>query len=152
MKKHSIQEGFIALTSSIIISLLLMTMVLTVSTSSFYARKGALEGENKRESLGLAESCMNIALLRLAENALYRPALDDDAVQIGDGDCVIDSVETASSVYPKIFDIITKSERLGAFSNIKVSIIMQDPNAPPNISPAPPNIAVLSWEEVATTP
>ena len=151
MKRRRTQEGFIALMSAIIISIILMTMVLTVSTSSFYARFDALGTEGKRESLGLAEGCINVALLRLAQNALYQPALSGDIVAVGDEHCTIDSVTPLSSVYPKTFNIKTRGEQLGAFSNVVAHITMQDPYASPGVSPTPPNIIIDSWEEATTT-
>ncbi|MEK7118387.1 MAG: hypothetical protein AAB869_02145 [Patescibacteria group bacterium] len=128
--------GFIALMSSIIISVMLMTMVLTVSSSSFYARSDTLGRENKRKSLGLAEGCMNIALLRIAQDLLYRGG---DSVDTGDGECSIASFETPLG-YPKTFNIRTWAKRSSAFSNIETSITMQNAG----------NVTVNSWEEVAT--
>ncbi|HEY9585493.1 MAG TPA: hypothetical protein VJJ02_02790 [Candidatus Paceibacterota bacterium] len=136
MYEQNIQQGFIALMSSIIISIILMTMVLTVSTSSFYARFDALGGENKRESLGLAEGCMNLALLRLAEN----PSAPDWSVF--DGDCVVNPPAPPSSGYPKTFDITITAKHFDAFSNIRAEITMQDPES----------LAVSAWEEIPAMP
>ncbi len=64
-------RGFIALTSALIISVVLIGLVATVSASTFFARFDALGGEYKRIASGLAESCANVALLRLAQDYTY---------------------------------------------------------------------------------
>ena len=60
------ERGFIALISAVVMSAILMSLMYTVSASSFYARIDAESIESKRVSLGLAESCINVALLALA--------------------------------------------------------------------------------------
>ena len=148
-RRHKSGAGFVALMSSIIISVMLMMMVFSVSTSSFYARLDAMGKEHKRESLELAESCMNIAFLRLGEDDSWKPAVTGDSVTLGNNTCVIDSVEAFSSGYPKILNIKTRAGRLGAWSNVKAGITIEDPNTPPRTLPAPPRIALNFWEEVA---
>src|SRR5665647_220935 len=69
-------EGFIALMSTVILAAVLMVIVITASFSGFFARFDALASENKRISLGLSESCTNIALLKIAQN--YNYVLEDD--------------------------------------------------------------------------
>ncbi len=60
------ERGFIALTSTIIISAVLIALMAEVDLSSFYALFDALGSESKRASLALAESCVQVALLALA--------------------------------------------------------------------------------------
>ena len=120
-------KGFIALMSSIIISIILLTLVVTVSASTFYARFDALGGETKRESLSLAESCMNMALLRLAQNPLYQPAPSGDTIAVGSKNCIIDQALTTSPGYPKTFSIKTHAGYLGTWSNALASVTVQDP-------------------------
>lgn len=66
MNYNNPQRGFVALISAIVMSAVLMAFMASVGTASFYARFDALGIENKRESIALAESCVDTALLALA--------------------------------------------------------------------------------------
>jgi len=79
-------RGFIALMSVIIISAILLVLVFTLGLSSFFNRFDTLDSENKRVSLGLAESCVNAAMLKIAQNPSYVPAVAGDCVSVG-GTC-----------------------------------------------------------------
>ncbi|MDZ4230111.1 MAG: hypothetical protein U1C53_03145, partial [Candidatus Veblenbacteria bacterium] len=60
---HQQPKGFIALVSALVVSLILSTIAFSVSSSGYFARLGSSTAEYKRVSLGLAESCVNIAML-----------------------------------------------------------------------------------------
>ncbi len=62
------ESGFIALMSTLILTAVLVGVMFTANTSSFYSRYDALGAEFKRVSLGLSESCSNAALLKIAQN------------------------------------------------------------------------------------
>lgn len=66
MKYKNSQRGFIALMSTVVISAILIAMMMSVGSASFYARYDALGIENSRQAEALAQSCINIALLALA--------------------------------------------------------------------------------------
>ncbi len=98
-KKINPERGFIALISTLIITAVLMMALSATSTSSFFARFDALGSEFKRVSLGLSESCLNIALLKIAQNFCYDPIDDLDyvsgkgvKVNVGPDECYISSV------------------------------------------------------------
>src|SRR3989344_2331312 len=57
--------GFIALISAVIISLVLMVVVFSVSTLAFFSRFNQLDSEYKEKSSALAESCVDLAILKL---------------------------------------------------------------------------------------
>ena len=71
MKSHA--RGFVALMSVIIVSAILTTIIFTLGASTFFARFDVLDIENKRESLFLAEACVNAAMLKIARDVSYEP-------------------------------------------------------------------------------
>ncbi len=64
-------QGFIALTSVIIISVLLMGMVLTLNAASYLGRSAILNGEYKNRSREIAEACVDAVRLKLAGDISY---------------------------------------------------------------------------------
>ena len=80
------ESGYIALMSVIIISLILLAFTAVLSMSGYFSRFNALAGEYKRVSLGLAESCVNVALLKIAQNPNYT---GDETVPVGTNNCNI---------------------------------------------------------------
>ena len=71
--KHFNERGFVALMSVIVMSAVLLVLLVTLNTSSFFSRFDALDSENKRVSTGLAESCVSALALKLAQNPNYVP-------------------------------------------------------------------------------
>ena len=88
-------KGFIALVSVLILSAVLALIMFSNSTSSFFASFDALGSEFKRVSLGLSESCVNKALLNIAQDYEYEPEDDGDTVVIEEDkyECIIESIE-----------------------------------------------------------
>jgi hypothetical protein len=132
------QRGFIALVSTIVISFILTALLFTVSTSSFYARADTLSAEAKRISLGLAESCVNVALLSISRNYAYdqvitasggaTTTIGTDAQGIPQV-CVIKSITVASSTpEKKILDIAVQSEYRDTYSNITTRTTVYNPD------------------------
>src|SRR5581483_7697629 len=118
---------FIALMSDIITSAGLIGLVATANLSGFFSRFDSLDTEYKRVAVGLAESCNNIALLRLAENYAYNPT--DDVVQVGLGSCHIKSITPiTSSGTQKLAKIDTWASYNGAFSDLSLTATVQNPN------------------------
>lgn len=83
--KH--QNGFIALTSAIIISVLLLAITVGLGFSSFFTRFNILDSEFKERSLALAEACIDTAILNLAKGLTTT-----GSVAVGTDDCEIISV------------------------------------------------------------
>lgn len=67
------QDGYIALISAIIISAVLLMVVFTTSFTNFFARFNILDSEYKKISGGLAEACMDAAILQLAQDEDWQP-------------------------------------------------------------------------------
>ncbi|MBI3459075.1 hypothetical protein HY061_02330 [Candidatus Azambacteria bacterium] len=122
-------SGYIAIISTIIISLLLMGIIFAVNSSSFLTRSNLLNSEFKEQSFALAEACVDSALLKLAQNASYS---GNENVLIGNDQCSILPMETLSS--QKI--IKTKAILKKAITNLKITV---------NSS----NLSIISWEEVS---
>ena|GEM_PF-2248676 len=88
-KLKAAQGGFIALISTVILTAVLTAAIFATSTSSFFARFDALGNEFKRTSLGLSESCLNVALMNIAEDYDYA---GDETVSIEGDKCYIEGV------------------------------------------------------------
>ncbi len=126
----NIKGGYIALISAIIISFILISLTFTVSASGYFSRANVSNIEYKRVSLGLAESCANAALLKVAQNFYYVPPVGGEIISVGSETCTI---KTASSTAPdatgrKLVYITTQAQYRGAWSNVKVTASAQDPS------------------------
>lgn len=80
------QRGFIALTSAIIISAVLLLLVISGSLTGMYARYDMLDSELKQASAALADSCVEIVRLRIAADARYG---GEETVPVGTESCRI---------------------------------------------------------------
>ena len=87
-------NGYIALISAILITLILITAALAVGLGGFWSRFNILGSEVKAGSTGLAEACLEHARLRLAEEDVYA---GDDTIPVGEAECYIAPVAHCSS-------------------------------------------------------
>ena len=144
-------SGFIALMSVILLSMILFTLTVSLSSSSFSARTNALHNELKRHSVALAESCMYMALLKLTQTYSYSPQPNGDIVHTDTEICTIVNIfhETENTIHhTKKVTILTKGNYNGAFTIMKVSAKITNPYyITPGISP----ITVEIWKEATTT-
>jgi hypothetical protein len=122
--------------SVIIISAILLMYVFVLSSSSFFARFDALDRENKRISLSRAESCVNAALLKIAQNAAYAPSASGDQVTVSGGTCKI-CAGTNSPSGQASEPVITRAVHNGAYTNIRATV-----------SIANGTFTVTDWQEV----
>jgi len=122
-------KGYIAITSAIIISLLLMAITFALSFSSFFGRHNVFDSQTKEISYALAEACAEKALLNLAQSSSYA---GNETITVKSPDtCDILTVETAGS--QKI--IKTRAIFQKTTTNIKVVVNMPGPQ-------------IVSWEEL----
>src|SRR5581483_11572853 len=126
------EGGYIALISAIIITLVLFALTFSVSSSGYFSRFNSLNGELKRVSLGLAESCENVALLKLAQNYDYT---GNETITFGNPplSCTIGTINPApaqrASPVTSINPIILATANYqGAFTKINVGAKIQNPN------------------------
>lgn len=120
-------RGYIALTSAIIISMLIMTIIFSISLAGYFSRSNVLISEYKDASLALAEGCAEKALLKYAEDNSY---VGNEIITINPGQCMILPIEISGN--NKI--VKTKAVVQSATSNIKVIFNGADGT-------------IVSWEE-----
>ena len=75
MDKITNQGGFVALTSTVVIAVLLIAVTLSLNLTGFFARFNVLETEYKERSFSLAEACVQTALLKLAADSFDAESL-----------------------------------------------------------------------------
>jgi hypothetical protein len=101
MAKHlNLQSGYIALTSVIIISLLLITITAAISSANYFSRTNILENEFKIRSGNLAEACVSYARAKLAAGSANY-AGNELSVPVGSSTCSVISVVPTGAVWPK---------------------------------------------------
>ncbi|MEN9390288.1 MAG: hypothetical protein RLZZ283_388 [Candidatus Parcubacteria bacterium] len=125
-------RGYIALISAIIISTVLLTLTTTVSAVNFAGRENALYSEFKHTANGLAESCINQALLNIAADYMYTVTTPTVVTLSGGLECSIESVTFGTETnHQKTFNIRTKGEFRGSYSALEVNADATDPSASP---------------------
>lgn len=129
------RKGFVALITAIILSLILIIITVTLNQSGFFTRSIILDSEYKERSVGLAEACVDVVILKLASNPAYDGVGEPD-ISIGSDKCSIRPIAYPS---PSERRIETRAKLNGATTNLCV-IVNKD------------NLAVLSWNEVPSFP
>src|SRR3989344_8609135 len=135
MSKAKIQDskvnsGYIAITVSIILSVIVVAIAIAFGSSNLLTRSDFLDFNNKQLSFSIARSCLNYALLRLAENSNY---VGNDILNISEQQCTISPIETSGS--NKIIKV--KAQISGATTNFRLTV---------NSS----SLATVSLEELST--
>ena len=123
------QQGYIALTSVIIISILLITISTALSSVNYYSRFNILESEFKQRSLSLAESCVDQALINIVQGVSTLP---NAQVTWNGSNCTINS--STDSGANKI--IKTQGMFQNSYTNLEVVVKVSD-------------LSLVSWQELA---
>lgn len=135
------EKGFIALMSAIVISLLLITLGATLSLTGFFTRFDIADAEYKERSIGLAEACGDLAMVKLAGDINYAVVQSDHTIAVGGDSCSIVSI---SPTPPRSGQITIMTQgifpALGsgpehAYTNIKIVTNASD-------------LSIVSWQEV----
>lgn len=126
--------GYIALISTIIISVLLLTITTALSFSGFFVRFNVLGSEYKEKSNGLAEACGDAALLKLAIDPDPAHAANQ-TVQVGSDSCKILDVVQAGGKYT----IYTQGNFQRSYTNLEILVNDID-------------LSIISWEEIPCIP
>ncbi len=124
---HS-QSGYIAITSATIMLLIILLIVSTLGMSSSFSRTDISLFHFKEQSQALAEGCVEVALLRLAENKNYGGG---ENVTIGSSICRIVSV------------VANGSEKI-----VRAEAEFQETNTNLVVTVSGATLDILSWEEV----
>ena len=91
--RFSNQKGYIALISSFILSGIIITLTFILAGSSLLGRYNTLIANDKKTSRFLAESCLEVARLRLVQNSSYA---GNETVTIGSNTCTIQPIQSAT--------------------------------------------------------
>lgn len=113
--KNTDQDGFIALTSAIIVSAVLLIVTVTLSYSGFLARFNILSSEYKERSAALAEACVDLAILKLADDSGYP---GNETISVGSDSCLIRPMQVSGS--EKIIE--TQAIFQEAYTNLRVFV------------------------------
>lgn len=124
---HS-QSGYVAITSATIMLLIIVLIVSTLGMSSSLSRTDISLFHFKEQSQALAEGCVEVALLRLAENKNYGGG---ENVTIGSSTCRIVSV------------VASGSEKI-----IRAEAEFQETNTNLVVTVKGTTLEIFSWEEV----
>lgn len=90
-------QGFIALITIMIISVVLLATTLTLAERGILYRFSVLDRTNKIISEQLAVACAEVATLLLANNRTYT-ATSSITIPVGDESCTISSITNSASV------------------------------------------------------
>jgi hypothetical protein len=129
------QSGFIAVSSILVISLLLLSVVLALSLKNYFNSQAVLSRELKAQSINAASACVDIARAAIAEGGNY--ASGNSHIYLGlVGECIITSVLPQAG-FPKIIFAQGRyppNKPRQAVTNLKVTIDI--------------NNKIISWKEV----
>ena len=106
------QSGYIALTSAIIISALLLGITVSLSLDGFFARTNIVDATSKEQSSALAEACIQVAILDIAQNTI--PTSFPAVIPVGNSQCSIISINGDA--------IQSQAQVNKAFTNLKADI------------------------------
>ncbi len=113
---RTLVRGYIALVSTLIICAILSALVFTLGTAAYFTRMNSLDEENYVTARTLADSCAQVAFLKLGQGATYRPASTGDLVWVDPTHtCTIDSVAASRSTYTihthaRVLDSVSATE------------------------------------------
>ncbi|MDP1719358.1 MAG: hypothetical protein Q8L24_02960 [bacterium] len=85
------QKGYIAIVSSVIISLVLMIVAISVGSSNLLSRGSVNDFQMKLLSHTIARSCLNHALYRLADSLAYT---GNETVAVSSYSCALSTITT----------------------------------------------------------
>ncbi len=110
-------KGYIAITASVFLALLITVIAVSLGGASFLGRIGSLDFQAKKESFFAVRTCLDKALLELALDSNYA---GNETVQIleGGNQCALFAIE--SSPPNKI--IKARSQVRGATTNLKLTV------------------------------
>jgi hypothetical protein len=132
MKRHSTQNGFIALISILIISAVLLATTLGLAQFGIANRFFILNLEQKASSKKLAEACAHIARIQTYNDPLF---VRDTLLNVPVGDSTCDIV----SITPNGGETVIETSAQTGEAITNLSIVVDNTNG-----------NFLSWEEMPT--
>ncbi len=88
------QDGFVALVSIMIITSLLLVMIISMSTTAFFASASTLEFSDAVIARAKAFNCGEIVLLRLSSNEKFEGSQD---LFVQDQNCEVSNIDKSNS-------------------------------------------------------
>ncbi len=126
------QEGFIALMSILIVSVVLLGATLSLAQFGIASRYFILDLEHKTVSEKLAEACVHIARISVYNDPTYEVDSSDDVrIPVGTKECWIYEIERSGNVSR----VETRGESGKAVTNLRVFVDNTDGD-------------FTSWEEI----
>ena len=133
------KNGFIALITAIVLSVILLTVAVALNQIGFLTRSEVLDSEYKNRSFALAEACVDTALLKLAGNPSYSGG--EPSIAVGSDACAIGVVSqntpsagqttiNTSAVFPA-----TSVTSQNAVTRLQIIVNSSD-------------LSLISWDEV----
>lgn len=98
-----LNEGYIALISAIIISILLITITLGLSFNGFFSRFNVLDSEFKTRGINLAEGCAEIAISKAIVGSDMNSSTSDCSIVRSNFTTTGAIIETQSIINNKIY-------------------------------------------------
>lgn len=88
------KKGYIAITTAIILSLVMMVVAIALGTNNFFTRADVKDFYNKQTTLGMARSCLDYAMLNLAQVPTYT---GNQSISVSGYTCTINTITTSGS-------------------------------------------------------
>ena len=114
--KISKSDGYIAITTSIILSLMMLAVAIALGSSNLFTRLDVVDFYNKQISYGVSRSCLNDALLKLAITPSYT---GNETISISSWQCTIQTITTVGS--NKV--IKARAAIDGATTNLQLTVV-----------------------------
>lgn len=127
--KHPQHKGFMALSTVLILSAILVSIVIGVSIRSISRAMVSLDEEASKRAQVLSESCAEYALIELERTFEYA---GDQSIMIGTDSCTIEPIEGSGNTNRTVY---TESTVSGHISRIRVVV-----------SEISPELIITSWE------
>jgi len=130
--RHNLQpgNGYIAITSAIIVTIIVVSVILTTSSIGYFGRFNVLGTLFKEEGNAFANACADTALLNLALDIDYA---GNETITVASSTCTIMAIETNGDEKT----IKTQAVENDRTSNLKVILDTT-------------NFTIVSWDEVVT--
>ena len=124
-------KGYIAMTSVIIITALLLTVVIALNARGYFGRGIILDSQLKKISRAYAESCVDYAILRYTENPLYTGG---ETINLQPGSCMI---RTLAQIDANTIKIESTASFQDTYTNLRVLVTV-------------PARIIIDWQELAS--
>src|SRR3990170_2245118 len=119
LEKSNTRTGYIALTSILVISFLVMALVFAVSLSGFFLRENILDSYAKTVSAKTADACAYLALLKLVQNQSYQ---GNETIAVDAESCDISQIQADDDE----LQINVSSGSMGARTRIFITLDADD--------------------------